>query len=161
MEMRLVTADELSTALIIYERARLFMRENGNPNQWGDDYPPESLVKEDIEKKRLYFLVDGELVCAVFAFFENGDSVYDRIDGEWLNSEPYAAIHRVASAGNRKGVLAELLKLCEKRSKNLKIDTYCENTVMRQALAKNGFVECGTVFYENIPFIAFQKACGS
>ncbi len=149
MKVRKAEKGDLDTALQIYARAREFMKENGNPNQWGDAYPPKELVAEDIEAGALCLLCeesDGrETVHAVFAFFPDGDPIYDHIDGEWLNTLPHAAIHRVASAGKSRGVLCLCVDYCLSFSDNLKIDTSPDNTVMRAALKKLGFKECGHI----------------
>lgn len=157
MTIRPAVAEELSLVLKIYERARDFMRENGNPDQWGDVYPPKELVEENIESGILQVLENDGEIEGVFAFFPNGDPLYDDINGEWLNSEPYVAVHRIASAGRSKGIFNEILKFCKKYSSNLRIDTYPENAIMRKILIKNGFTECGTVICADMPFIVFHK----
>ena len=37
----------------VYDKARKFMRENGNAEQWGEDYPSAELIKHDIDKMYL------------------------------------------------------------------------------------------------------------
>ena len=156
MEIRQARQDELEAVLAIYERARQYMKLTGNPTQWGENYPPAVLVEEDIAKGALYVIDDGG-ICGVFAFFPDGEPLYDRIDGAWLNDEPFAAIHRVASAGTRKGILSDCIAFCRSRSDNLKIDTHVDNKIMQHQLKKVGFVECGTIHLENgDPRIAFQ-----
>lgn len=157
MTVRSIRPDELERALEIYSRARTFMKESGNPTQWGQTYPPESLVAEDIARGVLYGVCDGDGIYAIFAFFPAGDPIYNNIDGKWLNDLPHAAIHRVASSGERRGMLRECIDYCLSRSKNLKIDTHADNSVMQSALKKLGFNECGTVALENGESrIAFQ-----
>ena len=100
------TRSDLPEILKIYARARETMAAAGNPAQWGTSFPPEELLKEDIDSNRLFvYLVNGELE-AVFAFILGPDPTYAVIeDGQWLNDTlPYGTIHRLASAGKRKGV---------------------------------------------------------
>ena len=157
MPIRKATRDDLEAILKIYETARGFMRSVGNPTQWGSVYPPYGLVCSDIDGESLFVLEENGAVYGVFAFFEGGDPLYDEIDGEWLNDLPHAAIHRVASSGERRGVLAECVGFCLGISSNLKIDTHRDNSVMRHQLKKLGFTECGTVTLENNEErIAFQ-----
>ena len=74
-----------------------------------------------------------------------------------LNDAPYAAIHRVASAGKRKGVLQECLDYCSAKHQNLRIDTHFDNKIMQHLLEKYGFHRCGTIYLENgDPRIAYQ-----
>lgn len=157
MKVRKAREQELDAVLAIYEKARRFMRATGNPTQWGESYPPSDTVKEDISNGNLYVIDDDGVLCGVFAFFPSGDKLYDKIDGSWLNELPHAAIHRVASAGIRKGILAVCVNFCLEISNNLKIDTHADNAVMQKQLKKVGFTECGTVYLENgEPRIAFQ-----
>ena len=100
------TRSDLPEILKIYARAREAMAAAGNPAQWGTSFSPEELLKEDIDSNRLFvYLVNGELE-AVFAFILGPDPTYAVIeDGQWLNDTlPYGTIHRLASAGKRKGV---------------------------------------------------------
>ena len=97
------TRSDLPEILKIYARAREAMAAAGNPAQWGASFPPEELLKEDIDSNRLFvYLVNGELE-AVFAFILGPDPTYAVIeDGQWLNDTlPYGTIHRLASASAR------------------------------------------------------------
>ncbi len=40
---------DLDAILKIYARARQAMADSGNPTQWGDHFPPQELLEEDIE----------------------------------------------------------------------------------------------------------------
>lgn len=102
---------DLDAILKIYARARQAMAESGNPTQWGDHFPPQELLEEDIDSNRLFlYLVNGELE-GVFAFILGPDPTYARIeDGKWLNDTlPYGTIHRLASAGRHPGVAAAVI----------------------------------------------------
>lgn len=143
MVVRRAKAEELPEILAVYARARAFMRKTGNPTQWGEDYPSESLLSEDICEGRLYVLLSEGCICGVFALFANGDPLYDALTDTWQNDLPYAAIHRVASAGVARGVLSSVIAFALTVSNNLKIDTHEDNLVMQSALEKQGFVRCG------------------
>ena len=139
------------------------MAQNGNPRQWGEVYPPESLVADDIRHGILYvmehFPENGNvpIVCGVFAFLPEGDEIYGKIDGKWLNDLPHAAIHRVASSGDVKGVIPACVEFCLKVCPNLKIDTHRDNTVMQHQLIKSGFSPCGSIYLDDgSERIAFQ-----
>ncbi|MBE6656498.1 MAG: N-acetyltransferase [Ruminococcaceae bacterium] len=148
MQIRKAKASELTEILAIYERARGFMRETGNPTQWEGGYPSYALLSADIEAESLYLIEDEEGIHGVFAFFPEGDPVYDALSVSWLNPLSYGAIHRVASAGTKKGMLGACVDFCLSVRENLKIDTHKDNLVMQAALKKAGFTECGTA---NIP----------
>ena len=49
MEIRHSTEADFDRIMKIYEYARKFMADNGNPNQWGPtNWPPEQLIHNDI-----------------------------------------------------------------------------------------------------------------
>ena len=52
--IRKANLSQLPQILSIYERARAFMAQTGNPTQWGDHFPPHDLLRSDIPKKQLY-----------------------------------------------------------------------------------------------------------
>ncbi len=151
--------DQLPRILEIYENARRFMRGSGNMTQWAGGYPPVDLLREDLQRSRLYVCTEGEAVLAVFCYFEGEDPTYRQIfEGAWQNDCPYGVIHRIAVAEQGKGVAAFCFAHCFERCKNLKIDTHADNLPMQRALEKNGFVRCGVIHLENgDPRIAFQK----
>ena len=93
---------ELDQIMEVYARARALMAQNGNPTQWGDNYPSRQLIEEDILSNRLFVcVINGELE-AVFAFILGEDPTYKKIeDGQWLANGPYGTLHRLASAGHR------------------------------------------------------------
>ena len=132
---------DLERVLEIYAIARKFMAATGNPNQWPDDsYPSRELLIEDIALGSLYCLEEAKMIEGVFMFSTEKDPTYsDIVDGEWPNDEPYGVIHRLASSGRVKGVLAKSVEFAKKSADNLRIDTHEENLVMQSALSKLGF----------------------
>ena len=164
MSIRLATLSDIPRILTVYATARDYMKKNGNPDQWGNLYPSRALLEQDIEGGFLWVIADvdaensSENIVGVFAFFPEGDPIYNNIEGKWLNDLPHSAIHRVASSGERRGILAECIGFCLESSKNLKIDTHKDNLTMQNALKKQGFVFCGRIFLENKEErLAFQK----
>lgn len=154
-----VTMAELDTVLSIYAGAREFMRQTGNANQWKNVYPTREIVESDIEKGNLYAVCENNEIHAVFAFIPGVDPTYNEIDGAWLNDRPYAAMHRVASAGKKKGMLHECVNYALQQADNIKIDTHHDNKVMQHQLEKEGFVRCGIIKLENgEPRIAYQRS---
>ncbi len=157
MAIRKALSSDLDRALEIYSVARDFMKASGNPEQWGRTYPPRELVEADISGEKLYVLEDELSIYGLFAFFPEGEPLYEQIDGAWLNDLPHSAIHRVASDGSHRGVLAEIVSFCLSQSNNLKIDTHKDNLPMQAALKKQGFIPCGIILLENgEERIAFQ-----
>ena len=158
MIVRPAILNDMSIILDIYATARNFMRNTGNADQWKNIYPPKDLLEKDIENGNLYVVCEDSEIHSVFAFIPGVDPTYNEIDGAWLNDKPYAAIHRVARAGKKKGMLHECVNYALQHSDNIKIDTHHDNKVMQHQLEKEGFVRCGIIKLENgEPRIAYQK----
>jgi len=151
MQVRKSTEADLSRILEIYGRARKYMKENGNPSQWGSAYPPEELLKADIRDGISYVLAgDDGRVHGTFVFFIGEDPTYKVIrEGRWLNEAPYGVIHRVAGDGEVKGIVAECVKYCFGICPNLRMDTHRDNLTMQGALEKQGFKRCGLINLAN------------
>ena len=157
--IRLATPRELPEILQIYHHARQYMADNGNPDQWGNTHPRESLLREDISLSRLYVCTDGDQIIGVFCYFQGIDPTYLHIEpGSWYNDAPYGVIHRIASLAHRSGVASACFDFALGKCPNLRIDTHKDNIPMQRALAKNGFQYCGIIHLENgDERIAFQK----
>lgn len=136
---------ELDEILKIYSRAREYMKQTGNPNQWKDTNPTEEMVIDDIKNSNLYLLISEQGIEAVFAFIKSSDFTYEVIDSTWLNDEKYFVMHRVASAGKSKGVLKYCVDYCMQFCDNLRIDTHEDNKIMQHSLEKLGFKRCGII----------------
>lgn len=160
MDIRLAVSNDFSRVREIYAAARAYMKENGNPEQWGDSYPEDKLIRGDIEAENLYLCVDGTEILGVFFYAEGADPTYQRIyNGRWLNEESYGVIHRIAVAARQRGVASFCFDYALTRCKNLKIDTHRDNLPMQRSLEKNGFVYCGIIHLENgDERIAYQKS---
>lgn len=156
MLVRKAVESDYNRIMEIYENARSFMAETGNPHQWGDlGYPHPDLIKEDIEKHRLLIITENETVEGVFFWSLGVDPTYVEIDGQWLNDKPYGVIHRIAGSGRVKGILKTAVEYGLQFSDNIKIDTHVDNTVMQSALEKLGFKYCGMVY---LPHGVWMKA---
>lgn len=149
---------QLPQIMAIYEKAREFMANNGNPDQWGTTDPPEETVRQDIISEKCYVNIKDGNICGVFYFSQDEDPTYRHIDGAWLNDAPYGVMHRVAVGESGKGVAAECIRFAYERCPNLRIDTHEKNIPMQRCLAKNGFRRCGIIYLENGDSrIAYQK----
>ena len=148
---------DLDRILEIYKRARQFMKESGNPDQWGDVHPPKDSLIENIEEETLYVLKENGVIHGVFFYSLGPDPTYEYIEGKWLNDKDYGVIHRIASSGEVRGVFKKCFEYCLQFSKNIKMDTHENNKVMQGALEKLGFSYCGTIYVPNYgPMRAYQ-----
>jgi hypothetical protein len=158
VNIRYTTTQDLEKVMSIYAYARIQMKKNGNPNQWGDFHPSVELIKTDINRHNSFVITEDDEICGVFAFIIGNDPTYAIIEnGKWLNDEPYGVIHRVASSGRYTGVMDFVLNYCE--SHNIRIDTHKDNTIMQHILESHHYTKCGTIYVDDgTPRIAYQKA---
>ena len=81
--IRLAKDKDLDAIMKIYETARKYMEETGNPSQWGKNHPPRELLEEDIKKEQLYvFTAEDGILHGVFAFIIGADPIYAYIGME-------------------------------------------------------------------------------
>lgn len=151
-EIRLARPGELSQILAVYEDARGFMAENGNPDQWGrNGYPSAELLKKDVDLGRLFVIVRNGRIAAAFVLFIGDEPTYRVInEGNWLNDKPYLTVHRLGSVKDEHGIAKECLdfavSVCREKGLDLRADTHRKNLPMRHILEKYGFTCCGVIF---------------
>lgn len=160
MNIRLSRNEDLQEIMKMYDYARRFMQEHGNGNQWINGYPSEELISSEIAAKHSFICENeqGEAI-GTFCYIKGIDPTYLTIEGgEWLNDEPYAVIHRMASNGKAKGISDACLKWAFNQCDNIRIDTHQDNIVMQNLLKKHGFKQCGIIYVANgTERIAFHK----
>lgn len=154
---------DIDEIMALYEQARAYMAENGNPGQWTNGYPAREDVETDLNRNVLYICESSDGIEGVFMFCIGEEPNYREIEGGcWLNEEPYGFLHRIASAGRKKGVATFCVQWCLTQCKNMRGDTHQKNKTMQRVFEKNGFKPCGTVYMEDgTPRIAYQKEMGS
>ncbi len=149
MEIKLATLQDIPALQELFRIGRQRQRQNGI-TQWAEGYPSEELIREDIEREAAYICLtdEGELVGAI-SVFTAPDPTYFEIEGEWLDDEPYASVHRIVTNGQAKGLGQYLLKWVQGQYDNIRIDTHKENEPMKYVLTKLGFEYCGVIYLEN------------
>ena len=159
MLIRKTVETDLAQIDKIYENAKRFMRETGNPNQWNTQRPNMLSAREDMENGVGYVAEENGEILAVFMFTQAPDPTYTKIyGGAWLSDTPYGVIHRIAVAKQGQGIIGHCIDECFKRCQNLRIDTHRDNLPMQRALFKRGFVYCGIIYLANgDERLAYQK----
>lgn len=147
---------DLEMILSIYAKAREFMAENGNPNQWGKTNPPQSQLTEDIGNGMLY-VIESDGIHGVFFFCVGEDPTYRRIyEGSWMRDTPYGVIHRIAGDGSG-GIVGAAVNFAKQQIQHLRIDTHEDNKVMQHVLEKHGFSRRGIIYIaDGSPRIAYE-----
>ena len=78
MEIRKASVQDLGQIMQVYDKARKFMRENGNAEQWGEDYPSAELI-ENLEPGD-YVMVHAGIAIAKITE-EDEDEAEDLLEG--------------------------------------------------------------------------------
>ena len=149
---------DMPRLLELFSNARTFMEQNGNPDQWWGGYPPQSMLEEDIAQGQLYVCEEDEKILAAFVLAPGDDPTYAVIDGAWKDDRPYGTLHRIASSGERRGMMDVIVRWAFEKTGNLRGDTHELNIPMQKAFERNGFERCGIIRVEDgTPRIAYQK----
>ena len=157
--VRRAVLDDLDAIEDIYRDAREYMRENGNPTQWGDSYPERGMLLDDIAEGNLYLIVRSSVIAGVFYFAVIDDATYRWIEGSWSSDEPYGVIHRIAARRGEHGIFSEALSFAFSRIGYIRIDTHRANATMRSLILSHGFSERGIIHtYDGSERIAFDVA---
>ena len=139
---------------------------NQGLDQWQSGYPNEESIKEDIKKDISYVLEKDEKILGTAAISFDGDKTYEKIyKGNWISTEEFAVIHRIAVLEEAKGqgitgqIIKETENLCNDRNiKSIKIDTHKDNIPMQNSIKKNGFEYCGIIYVcDGSARVAFEK----
>lgn len=160
MQIRHTRPEDLPAMQEIFADAREFMRENGNPDQWGDRFPTQEMIDRDIALHRSYVCEDNGKIAATFAFTTDGEPTYRVIrGGAWLDDAPYGVVHRIAAAKGTHGAASFCMNWCMEQCGNIRIDTHANNKPMQGLLNKLGYTYCGVIELENGrgERLAFQK----
>ena len=159
MEIRKSTADDVPAILEIFRAAKAYMAAHGNPTQWGGGYPGLPELLPDIARGDSYVLTENGTVVGTFSFIIGDEPTYQvLLNGRWHADRPYGTIHRLASAGESKGIGKAVVEWCLEHCESLRADTHADNKVMQHLLESEGFTRCGIIHVEDgTPRIAYQR----
>ncbi|MDD3402860.1 MAG: N-acetyltransferase [Hespellia sp.] len=157
MKIRIANKSDVDKIMKLYDMARAYMKDNGNPNQWENGYPDEALIRYDISQEQLFLVEQNEDILGAFVFTIGEEPTYQVIEqGNWNLEKEYGTIHRIASSGKMKGLTKACFDYCTERIDYLRIDTHQNNKAMQAALEKYGFRKCGIIYVRNGERIAFD-----
>lgn len=165
MAIRKAVKDDIAAIMACIADAQRFLRSLG-VDQWQDGYPTADIIENDIESEHSFVVEQsGEVVATAVISFD-GEPTYSTIEGEWLNSNPYAVIHRLAvlDLARGKGYAKELFdyaeSLCQERQiADIRVDTHADNRVMQRLLSQLEYRYCGEItLTSGAKRIALQKS---
>lgn len=157
INIRRAALSDMAAVLEIYEDARRYMKEQGNPEQWRDNYPSPQLVENDIKSGSCYVYERDNKIGGVFYFAIGNEPAYGKIEeGEWRNDRRYGVVHRIAvgekfhNQGIAGKCIAYAVSECKKENVyDLRMDTHSANLPMQSFLEKQDFKKCGRVYVED------------
>lgn len=165
MEFRKAIEEDCSSIMNIIKQAQAYFKEKGI-NQWQNNYPNLESIGMDIKNNNGYVLLKDNKVIGTTVFILDGEKTYENIyEGEWLSSNQYGTIHRIAVDSQYKGlgtasiIIKNLEEMCLSNGINsIRVDTHEENLSMKRLLKKNGFKYCGIIYLEDKSRrMAFEK----
>ena len=160
MTIRPTTYADIEALMAIFAYARAQMIADGNPTQWGDEYPAREQLMSDIRRGVSYVVEHNGQPCATFVFIIGEDPTYAYIEnGNWLDDTlPYGTIHRIASNGQQRGIFHHVLNWCSAQCPNIRIDTHQDNARMIHLIEQAQFTRCGIIYTrDNSPRMAYQN----
>ena len=163
MTLRLAFKLEIDIISSILQEA-IEQRKKDGSDQWQNGYPNEQTVANDINNEVGYVLVKEDLIVAYAAIIFGIEPAYNDIKGNWLSNDTYAAVHRVATAGDFKGkgiatqLFSRIEDLCvSKNVFSIKVDTNFDNVPMLKILKKLNYTYCGEIFFSGAARRAYEK----
>lgn len=169
MTFRRATMEDLPQICEILAQAKEKLKSE-NIDQWQKGVPNAETFTAGIRANIVHVLEEDGLILGTITVLLGPDACYDKIDGAWLNEEPYAAFHRVCvrQEVRRKGIAGTMFAEAQTWASangfhNYKIDTHPQNMSMQHALERNGFQKCGYISLIDPPEtgqirIAYQKS---
>lgn len=151
MTYRLANQKDLDRLVAMSNQAKVSFKAK-NIDQWQKGEPNRQVMEASILQSQLHVLEDKGQVVGMITIVPGPEASYASIDGAWLNQEPYFAFHRVCVEESMKGrgLAARLFSEAEQYVlktgvRNIRIDTHPDNQAMQRALAKSGYICCGTL----------------
>ena len=144
----------------VIEAAKGIMRSSGNMHQWGEGYPSEAVIFNDMEKHGGFVIEEAGRIVAYFAFLSSPEPTYSKIyNGNWVDDvQSYHVVHRIASHPDVHGIFSDIMAFCFSHDANIRIDTHRDNRIMQHNIEKHGFIYCGIIYLANgDERLAYQK----
>ena len=102
MKIRLSQIEDIPAIMAIYDVARQFMKDQGNPTQWDGGYPSAGLIEDDIAAGYSFVVEEEGQLVGTFAFIIGEDPTYQVIEKEpgilWSLTAPFIASLQMAKS---------------------------------------------------------------
>ena len=155
--------EDLEAIWPLFLYAKETMRQRGT-QQWQGGYPFKETIEQDIVRHYAYVVEEAGEVIAYVAISRDGEPTYQKIEGAWLNQDPYIVGHRmvVGKKGRGRGLGSFMIREAEKIAiihgiRSVRVDTNFDNQVMKHIFEKEGYTYCGIIQVRDGKREAFQK----
>ena len=151
---------DVAAIMQVIQAAKRIMRQSGNMHQWGEGYPSEAVILDDMERHGGFVIEQTGRIVGYFAFLPSPEPTYSIIyDGAWTDDTlPYHVVHRIASYPEVHGIFSDIMDFSFAHDANIRIDTHKDNRIMQHNIIKHGFTYCGIIHLANgDERLAYQK----
>ncbi len=146
--------DILGIVSVIDDAKELFRSNHSTQWQDTDGYPNANTFIKDLEQNEVLVCTDENKIIGVLVVsFQEEESYKDIVQGQWLNNNRYAVIHRLAVKKEyyHQGVAKKLLDkaeyvILEKGIYDIKVDTHEQNTSMQRLLESYDYIYVGVIY---------------
>ncbi|MFW7418774.1 GNAT family N-acetyltransferase [Vagococcus fluvialis] len=151
--VRKATTKDLNDILEVIQNGRETLNKAGIPQWQNNEGPNEISLGKDLSLEEGYVLIEESRIIGYGTITKEEQVGYDDItEGEWLPSEKYASLHRVAihsdvkEKGKGQFFLSHLISgSIALGYKDIRIDTHPSNLRMQKVIEKAGFSYQGTI----------------
>ncbi len=146
--------DLLGIIEVIKDAKELFRSSGSTQWQDTDGYPSAKTFIKDLEENEVLVCTDGDKIIGVLVVsFQEEECYKGIVQGQWLNDNHYAVIHRLAVKKEyyRQGVAKKLLDQAEyvvlkKGILDIKVDTHEQNSSMQHLLESYDYTYVGVIY---------------
>ena len=131
--------------------------------QWDDLYPTREDFLEDIEKKSLYLVLEGNIIVAMYVISGESDEAYNNVNWNCTDETAYV-LHRfcVSPSFQNRGIGKKVLIHIEEQIKNMgyesvRLDVFTKNPFAQKLYRTNGYEVRGYADWRKGRFDLMEK----
>lgn len=132
LDIRPTAEADIPAVLSIFDKAKLYMRRQGNHEQWTGAYPDAEAVRADMARGWSYVVEQCGEVVGTFCMMTEPEPTYATLP----SAAHYATLHRVASSGEVAGVVEAAFDYALAAAGRVRIDTHPTNAAMLAAIKR-------------------------
>lgn len=145
LDIRATSEADLPIIRTTFDKAKSYMRLQGNTAQWSGKYPDDDAVREDMRRGWSYVVEHCGEVVGTFCLMSTPEPTYSQLPPEKIRL-PYSTLHRVASNGKVAGVTEAAVKYALSQGwEAVCIDTHTDNRAMLRAIKALRMKKIGVV----------------